>query len=358
MRVEIRLKRFLKEQGLDYHGVIKEMAKDLKVHRHTIGRVYNNDAETVGLPLLGDICDWIIARNPGLRGALPRDLIGPAELLPAIKGADLVHFYLGEYREVASGGREYAWVARDDAEVASRIAGQISSGRGGPEFRMEFVSFDVVTNWRSEEMRRTRRETQDQDFVELSDVLFREIRKDSKRCVILIGSQRVNLLVERFVADCFGCEPFKAQRRKGVVPFYLAYRQGERARKSCFGGTEPPPGQRGKVTPGIHYLNENKQWVAVPWEKGAASAGIVFAQRDPAQGWLEMALFGFSGKATLELGRAFVDRSSDFWPLFCRHQGREVGVFLFGLRYSANDPPHIDVIKLDEKVLKGCLDGG
>ena len=356
MRVEIRLKGFLTEHQLDYHGVINDLAEATGVHRHTIARMYNNRAHTIGLQLLGEICDWIVAKNPAAREALPGGLIGLAELLPSIKSSDRVRIYQGEYHEAAPNHREYTWVAPDDAEVVSRIAGAISRGRGGPEINLEFVPFQALTKSRSEQTQRTRRAEDEEDFLARSEKTFDDMRAESSRCAILIGSQRVNLLVERFVADCFGCEPFEQDPKK-LVPFYLRYRAGDLGGKSCFGGTKHPQGYRGEDVPGIYYLNADRQWIGLPWERGEASAGVVIARREAARASLEIALFGYSGRATLELGRAFVDRSSDFWPLSYSSEGCDMGVFIFRLSEGTKARPEVEVIPLDSDVLRDCLEG-
>lgn len=128
--------------------------------------------------------------------------------------------------------------------------------------------------------------------------IFRTMRKQkqSDRAIIMIGSPRVNYLVEYLVADLFNCEPFVSPNKEFKVPFYTTYRDFDRPVPSCFGGQANPPGKSDLSGHGTFYLDENFEWQFLQWQKKKSDAGIVIIIREA--GTVEMVVFGFSGRAT------------------------------------------------------------
>lgn len=88
------------------------------------------------------------------------------------------------------------------------------------------------------------------------------------------------------------------------VPFYLCYRAFDRQVPSCFGGLENHVGKSGDIRHGTYFLDENFEWQLFEWKKKKQDAGIVNITREPDT--VEMATFGFSGRATNAVGNALV----------------------------------------------------
>lgn len=355
MRVEFRLKPLLIEYGLDRHGVITEIAHDLGVHRHTIGRIYHNEAPTVSTEMLGELCDWLVAHGVD-PGGLPQELIGPAGIPSLMQHCRRVRLYLGEYHARSPESGEYAYIAREDSMVAAAIQNRVSGDPSGPGIRTFYVPFHARDPRDPDES--GRRNPQAREYVQRSEETFRDMRREREECAnVIVGSQRSNPLTERFVADCFGCEPFRppqpckdAGRR---VPFYLVYRPGQ-PRPSCFGG-DRPPGWRGTAEAGIWYLDSDDRWVLLPWRRGEASAGVVVVLREPASQSLELALFGYSGQATYNLGHHLLERPEAYWPPQLDLGARQLGVFVCAFD-EVDEPegpgsPNL-VIPLAEQTLK------
>ncbi len=362
MKIEIRLKALLKEHGLDRFGVITRIANELHINRHTVTKLYQNRLSNPSLDVLGKLCEWLI--NNGVpREILPEKLLGsqPEGLWNAASSLDGVIFFYGEYLQIDTPNRVRQWVSLHDADAANGIIRHLSTlpneGGSARNFRTEYVPFSTGSN-----------------IAEIADSQFRDDTRKAKRifesfskeelrrsCRILIGSQRVNTLLELFVSDLFSCTPFVTPE-KPAVPFYQVYRADDRKVPSCFGGQEGPPGCPPGAKPGILYWESDKtrtsgKWVSLPWAKDKEDAGIVITVWDPGTGALDLAFFGFSARATSELGRLLVDQPYDFWPpAVLTSQNKRVEVFVCRFDFSVvshagrrrKDEKEVEVVRLSQ----------
>jgi len=341
MKVEFRLKELLGRYGLDYHGVIGDLADWAGVNRHTIARLYNDRAASVSFVLLSRLCGWLAEREVHA-DELPGGLfgIGRAPLWNAMarQGGE-VTIFLGEYQPVSTSEVTWRWISRRDSTVASEMVQQLSAGtKGGtpaPHLNLRYLPFryspaDHIVDQKllSEDMSRTRE-------------VFRQTQQNPQPgTVILIGSQRVNYLLEFFVADLFGCKPFTLPSGPPCVPFFSVYRQSDQNTPSCFGGPFNPFQQKDSTTPGVHFLNDRGNWVVCPWVREEQDAGVVIAVNDHRRKSITLALFGFSGRATEAIGKELVHKEDLFWPPTLKLKTREVGVFICRLAYTPSEGEH------------------
>jgi len=366
MKVESRLKEVLAEHGLDHHGVIQEIAQAVGVNRHTIAKLYNDRSPGVTFTLLGRLCNWLV-KNGVPADELPGALFGAgrAALWTAIarhKGE--VTICLGEYQLTRDGEVHYRWISRRDSSVAAMVVQRLSAGtKGGsppPTLGFEYIPFryspmDHIVDPQvlAEDIRRTQR-------------VFERVQQGGHaRTTIIIGSQRVNYLLEFFVADLFGCRPFVASSGKPSVPFFSVYRPSDQNTPSCFGGPENPFRSRDKNRPGIHYLNDRGQWETCSWHRERQDAGIVISLRDHRRGSIVLAVFGFSGWATEAVGGQLVLKEDLFWPPAVKLKTREVGVFVCQLTRGAPvgadedqgqvQPAACEVIPLGMRIIEDLL---
>src|SRR5262245_27388901 len=103
MQVEIRLKQILNEYVPERRVSAQQIADDLRVHRHTIGKLYRNQMTNPSLKVLGQLCNWL--QENGVPGdILPQALFGtrPAKLWQAVAEPGIVRFYLGMYQQTES----------------------------------------------------------------------------------------------------------------------------------------------------------------------------------------------------------------------------------------------------------------
>lgn len=335
MRIELRLKKLLADHGLDKHGVTQRIADDIRLHRHTVRKLYNNQNRNPSLKVLGRLCDWLVENKVPAK-SLPGALFGAgaSDLWRAAAAAGTVTLYLGEYRQFQAQAH-ISWISRRDASVENGIVRWLSTpgicGSSQPILTTEYLPFRVDLN-----AKRIKRKDLAQDH---SAALrkYHKIRSELNRSsAILVGSQRINHLVEALVADLFGCQPFVADPRRICVPFYLAYQSRLRAVESCFGGLRNPPGAKGKYARGTHYLNSDGRWVCLPWIDGKQDSGIVITSYEPGTKGMLLAVAGLSGRASEALGRYLTQNVEPFWPPYAEKRGRKIGVYACKIIYSPN----------------------
>ena len=317
MHTEFRLKKILDDAGLDKHGRIQRIVQGTGVNRHTIRKIYNNEATNVSLETVGRICEWLEER--GLCEGLPGALFAarPSKLFGAMAAPGLITFYLGEYR---STGFPNFRVARDDAAAASMLVPSLSRPAHSPRLLFTHVHVPSHIPGDHEEVKALSFKADKNSAA----AIFRRMRKDrAGGTAVLIGSQRANYLVEWFVSDLFGCPAFEPG---GDVPVYLTYHEKARV-ASCFGGNHPPTGRGADEPPGIYYRTGRK-WLALPSEPRRRGAGVVIVRRDPGFGRLELAVFGVSAISTAAMAKIICDTPDRFWPSGRVQAGLEVGIYL------------------------------
>jgi len=321
MQLEIRLKNILREYGLDRHGVTGRIARDLDVHRHTIGKLYRNQLANPSLKVLGMLCAWLESHGVPAE-ILPQALLGSraSGLWEAVARPGTVRIYLGEYQQIEPTAPEMLWVSRRDSTVAGEIVQVLSTptvvGEGRPKVLIEHVPFRFAT------LGSHVRKAQFEQDLARSREMFTEMRsRRESGASILVGSQRVNYMVEHLVGDLFGCEPFRPLTDQIRVPFYLVYRRMDRPVPSCFGGQRNPPRRKSTRQPGIYYLTADAEWTHCPWISKQEDAGIVITVYDPGTKAVEMAVFGFSGRGTEALGRQLLRDADPFWPPYVESKG-------------------------------------
>jgi hypothetical protein len=185
--------------------------------------------------------------------------------------------------------------------------------------------------------------------------LFDEIRQkqtDGRPSVtFLVGSCRINLLVEKLVASVFSCRPFDPPDRKWPVPFYLLYRPHDPDLPSCFGGRKPPPSCARPALPGIYYRSGNQHWTCCPNSEGG-DTGVVIVTFQEASQALEVALFGFSSASTAAVGNYFLKHADEFWPPNAELTGRQVAVYICQFTWTTTAAePTCSVVLLPKEIL-------
>ena len=263
MKLEWRFKQLLEQHNLYKYGVETQIAKECGLHRHTIGKFLRNQIQSAKLEVLEKICGWLIEKGVQAE-TLPGALFGvrPSGLWRAIGQSKKILIFLGEYHlkgkmTTTPQASPPVSISRHDSVVSSKIIHFLYSEAElrdtRPSVKMLYVPFyftpeivDASGDGFTEDKNRASR-------------IFNNMRKDRQNgwSIIMIGSQRVNYLVEYLVADLFNCEPFVPASEEPEVPIYLCYRKFDRPVPSCFGGQANPPGKTGKISHGTYYLDEN-----------------------------------------------------------------------------------------------------
>ncbi len=341
MRIELRLKSIMRKHNLLHYGIETKMANELHLNRQTIRKLLHNKAVNPNLDTLSKICGWLV-ENGVPSESLPGDLFGvrPSGLWAAIGDLKNVACYLGLYNHGQNLPDDYKTIARYDAAVLSKIINKITSSA---ELRNAHPVIDVryVPFQNSPRSRRPGGAAFEFDKSGARHI-YRDMRKNEKKTVsILLGSQRVNYLVEYFVADLFGLEPFKTLRGKKLPPLFLCYRGYDRHVPSCFGGKNTPRALDGAARPGMYYQEKKNDWKLIEWNNGMQGCGAVFIIREETR--IEIALFGLSGRSTSAIGNALITHPHKFYPDFVLEdevsripRGREVYGYACKVEFDKN----------------------
>ena len=325
MTFELRLQQVLNQYNLNRHGIEQKIARSCGLHRHTIGKIYRNEAKNPSLHVISKICGWLI-ENGVPPDILPGALLGfkPARLWQAIGKTSKVTICLGMYKHIINKnnsekpGPAHLTVASHDATANSKINQLLTSkeemGNSRPTVQTRHVPFHFHRHNRQVE------ESLFKEDMRSTELIYQEVLDQAPMDnVILIGSQRANYLVEHFVANLFGCSPFTPVSSRPKVPLYLRYRTYDRPVPSCFGGRDIPPGAERKNKCGIWFLNKNGGWQLHEWEKNERDSGAVITVRSADA--MQIALFGFSGRSTNAICNELIQRPENFWP----EHGEEFG---------------------------------
>jgi hypothetical protein len=333
MRIEFQLRGVLQQYALDGSRIFSRIGRETGISRRIVSGLYHNRRVGVTMNQLERLCQWLHSQgvpSEKLPGAL--FCFRPSGLMNALTTADRVRIYSGLYFQRQAGHSPICWVSWADSEVASifvellskappvdRAPVASSSSPGGHKgLRFEFVhvpSHDAPFGKASRAGRPTPESTKP------ARQLFRAMRENETPTTnILVGSQRANLLMELFVADLIGCEPFTDTR--GRLPFYL-YREPSAASviPSCFGGPDLPVECPDSGHYGIYFRRDDGRWELCPSIPNEADAGIVIVRRAPGLGGTELAVFGCSSQATWAMGALFRRNLDQFWGPLQRLKG-------------------------------------
>jgi hypothetical protein len=329
MRIEFQLRRLLIEYNLDRHGVIQDIADATSVNRQTIAKLYHGTGDKVSLGVIERLVEWLV-KNGVEAEDLPSRLIGAVpELWDRIRMSRKVRLYVGALNAEGQIAEHLPpLIPQGDSAVVARLVEKLSECDPAPGFEIENVPFRTPVEASAippseypHDLGR-RRASYDDRLID-PGLLFKQMRSDERSCTsFVVGSQKVNTLLEYLVADTFSCEPFKSRAHgRPVVPFYVLYRRRDPNVISCFGGREGPEGVSPDSAPGVYMLDDNGSWQRFPArDRGTkdvceeTSVGVIVTiYRKPTES-LEIALFGFSGNATEAIGRHFINHTTAFWP--------------------------------------------
>lgn len=362
MKVEIRLKKLLQEKSLNRRGIIGQIAKELNLNRHTVAKIYNNQVPSISLDVLSKICTWLQKQGVST-SELPAALFSSSRtsLWHMIAKRETVTIYLGEYQQTVGPVAAWKWISRRDAAAAAYLVQQLSAhsedGPPPPQLKFRYVPFRyALKNYDVEKPPLA------EDIDKAGDIFTRMRSDTTQGASILIGSQRVNYLLEYFVADLFGRKPFSPAKPESKVPFYIVYRETDHKVPSCFGGLENPYRRTDASTPGLHFIGKKGTWVTCPWKEGRKDAGVIITLYNHNNKNVEIAVFGFSGRATDALGAQLLLKEHLFWPPPIEVKGKEVGIFICRLQLVVKQPSagteesilvkNCEVIPLTERTVK------
>jgi hypothetical protein len=340
MEVVFRLRALLRQHSHDKRGVITEIEEACRINRHTAARLYRGECTTIPFTTLTRLTDWLIEKKDVPARDLPGALFGTADLWDRLPNLSVINLYLGEYHAEPSGHARPTWLSRNDVAVYSHLVRKFALSGSLRDLQIHYVPFEYVLSGNTN----PRKELQTK-WLAASEKSFKQLLGTGDQAVVnlMIGSQRVNLLVERFVAHLWDLPAFIRGSRESV-PFRMIHDSPPGSHPSCFSETS------GKHASGLLYRKEVGQWEYIPITE-ESDAGIVIIDERPDGKRIDVALFGYSGRATFAIGLEFLERPEVYRLMSMSRGGPSVAVFVCTVDFSrqpADDGGNIGVVKANQ----------
>jgi len=380
-------------------GIIKTICDHTGLDRHQVAALLRNEVKHIPLDALSRLCDYLIAKG-----------LVPADKLPgALFAVEAEHFWelLARRRrlELCVGVRrgdgdvwpDGAWVVASDSVLMGELLSGVSNLGGSANLRgmaaststpaSETPTTDVntasvspaasvvpasvtpvagvippiLTNPRSETLHP---ESLKQSLVwspvvgekgeggERALQVYTEfVDSPGDKALVCLGTTKSNPVAELVLASAFNLTPYASQDEVAEAgqrgcPIYLRFRPTDPNPGSCWGGRQlsrKEPADK----PGIYFEQANGHWRCLPCDGQVNDAAYVFYSYRESQGWLEMAMGGFSGRATRFLARTLMTRTEDFWPPVDVGQGVCIGAFVVQYTFSLGEEQPHDLLRTD-----------
>lgn len=367
-------------------GTIKQICEFTGLDRHQVAALLKNEVKYIPLEAISKLCDYLIDRRYAKPGELPGRLFAlePEHFWELLARRRRMQLCLGVRREKPEDSLDDAWVVASDSVLLGELLNGVTTLRGAASKRMEEFRTDEPVaeapvsmeshsvaphpeNLRQLLVWSPGQISSDQCHAMALGVYdqFNNLRDD--KALVVIGSMKSNPMADLVLADAFGCEPFQTQDNvqtadKRACPLFLRFRDHDPQNPSCWGGMKLSAEQAAKK-PGIYYETDDGTWDAVTWEENKQDAAFVFYVHRESQGCLQLALGGYSGRATRMLARYLARHGEEFWPPNYEGHGLQVGAFVvkFTLTGSASrdrtslttdQPFETEIIRLDRSVIE------
>jgi hypothetical protein len=341
-------------------GTIKAIVEHTGLDRHQVANLLKNEVKYIPLQALSRLCDFLIERGYVPADELPGALfaVEPEHFWELLARRQRLELCVGVRREEEEEGPEGAWVVASDSVLLGELLNGVSTlggtakhrrdqsplesfpiERPHPELLKQSLVWSPGQNTAEEVMRRA------------AEVFEEFCSLPTDKSLISLGSIKSNPVTEMILAGAFGASAFKSQddfQRSAdrSCPFFLRYRDDDPHADSCCGGVRLADDTRSKQ-PGFYFETPSGKWKHIAWRAADRDAALVFYIHRESQGRLEMALSGFSGRATRLLAKTLASRADDFWPPVYEGQGIQVGAFLVQYTINQRDDSHDDILQTE-----------
>lgn len=384
-------------------GVIKNICDHTGLDRHQVAALLRNEVKHIPLDALSRLCDYLVAKGLATADKLPGALFAVEaehfwELLARRRRLELC---VGVRRGDVGSWKEHAWVVAADSVLMGELLNGVSTLGGAPGPRAgsavgaEGATGDasaatvaatsdagttgavppLATAVRLETLRPGQLKQslvwspggpQADSSARALHVYEKFADSDGDKALVCLGTTKSNPLAELIVSSAFNLTPFESQDEiaepgQRGCPFYVRYRAGDPHPKSTWGGLRL---SRRAATddPGIYFEKPDGTWDCFKCDDKSNDAAYVFYTYRESQGWLEMAMGGFSGRATRLLARTLMTRAEEFWPPENVGGGLRIGAFLVRYEFppgeeQTQDPlqtdlvAHTEITRIDREVL-------
>ncbi len=342
-------------------GTIKAIVEHTGLDRHQVAALLRNEVKYIPLKALSRLCDYLIEHGFVSADQLPGALFAVEaenfwELLARRRRLELC---VGVRRAEQKEWPEGALVMASDSVLLGELLNGVST-LGGTAKLLRSAETDNGTTARPlphpEHLKQSLvwspGQGTDQEVHSRANYVYDDFVKSAKdKALICLGSMKSNPVFERVVSRAFGCSPYATQDESAkpgdrCCPFFLRYRDFDPHPPSCCGGMKLSKSDKSTAA-GIYYEQADGKWELCPWSEKEMDVAIVFYIHRESQGWLEMALGGFSGRATRLLAKTLATRAEDFWPPVYSAHGINVGAFVVQYTLSPQEAKNQDILRTD-----------
>lgn len=370
-------------------GTIKAICEYTGLDRHQVAALLKNEVKYIPLDALSKLCAYLIERGFAQADELPGRLFGvePEHFWELLARRKRLELCLGVRRDKAEDTLDDAWVVASDSVLlgellngATTMGGTAEHPAAPPTDKPADAAEVILPPPPAAPRPRPHPEHLHQSLVwspgqaaSLADChqMARSVYQDfcdaaGDKALVCLGSNKSNPVVEVLVAEAFGGEAYVSQDASAnatnrTCPIFLRYRKEDPKFTSCFGGITLARNQASDK-PGIYYEQEDGKWGCCEWDETKQDAAFVIYVHRESQGRMEMALGGFSGRATRLLARLLARRGDEFWPPVYSDEGLQIGAFVVKFTLPSNQVEdrdlargelHADdqIIRLDHSVI-------
>jgi hypothetical protein len=364
-------------------GTIKAIVERTGLDRHQVAALLKNEVKYIPLAALSRLCDFLIEEGYVAADQLPGALfaVQPEHFWELLARRRRLQLCVGVRRPDTEDSLDGAWIVASDAVLMGSLLNGVTT-LGGTARHQAATFKSSEANGRTdlqapvpvphpENLQQSLvwspgQMTADVVVPQASEVYRKFVESGKDKALVCLGSTKSNPVVELILAEAFGCNPFESQDKvatpaQRACPFFIRYRDNDPRPVSCCGGMELAADTPTK-TPGIYFETADGVWDCCPWDpqKNKDAAFVFFVHRE-SLGRLEMALGGFSGRATRLLAKLLASRADEFWPFVYEGQGIQIGAFFvkFELPPGAATDHDLEtdlaagtqIIKLDAEVI-------
>jgi hypothetical protein len=341
-------------------GTIKAIVEHTGLDRHQVAALLKNEVKYIPLKALSRLCDYLIENGHAPADQLPGALfsVEPEDFWELLARRKRLELCVGVRRDVSAENPDISFVVASDSVLLGELLNGVTTLGGTAKLRKARAGdapATTVTNPQPEHLKQSLvwspGQASEEEVRQRAAMVYDEFSESNgDKALVSIGSTKSNPTVELILSQAFNCEPFISQDEYSrpadrTIPFFLRYRDRDPHPASCVAGLKL---SRDSVDlkPGIYFENAKGQWEQCSAEKPHEEVAFVFYIHRESQGRLEMALGGFSGRATRLLARALATRAQDFWPAGYQMQGIQIGAFIvqFDLPQSKKET---DILRTD-----------
>lgn len=335
-------------------GTIKAIVDYTGLDRHQVAALLKNEVKYIPLKALSRLCDYLIEHGHTTADKLPGALfaVEPENFWELLARRSRLELCLGVRKDVDSDSPEVSYVVASDSVLLGELLNGVTTlggtaklqkmPDGNPIPHPEHLKQSLV--WSPGQAPQS-------EVLQRAEQVYEEFSASSgDKAMVGLGSAKSNPVVETIMSHAFSCDPFISQdeiplSKDRTVPFFLRYRAQDPNAASCFGGVNLSASEK-TTEPGIYYEDAKGKWQKVPCTNDRQDAAFLFYIHRESQGRLEMALGGFSGRATRLLARTLLTRSEDFWPPQYEGQGIQVGAYIIQFSWTVSEKP-VDILRTD-----------